>query len=409
MSVVRGWCPTAWRPMAAGDGLILRIRPPLARLTPVQARTVAAVAAAHGSGEIDLTNRAALQLRGLTEAGWPAALATLVEAGLVDPDPAREARVLLVAPDWQTEDDTHRIACALRDRRDALPPLPGKIGFAIDAGTAPVLTDSPADFRIERGAAGGLILRADGRQDGYALTPGGEVTALIALAQWFVASGGVAAGRMARHGAALPERLDGAASSHARDGDPQPGGTITDDIAPCWAPALAGAHAGSDGIADMHGMIAPRPARGTAIGLPFGRIEAATLADLAGRPGVTGIRVTPWRTMLVEGLDPASPGLPVSTPAERAVDACVGAPACPQATVETRALARRLAPHVAGRLHVSGCAKGCARAAPADVVATGRDGRFDLAFHARAGAPAAVAGLSPADLLARLESPPRAA
>ena len=33
MSVVRGWCPTAWRPMAAGDGLILRIRPPLKPVT----------------------------------------------------------------------------------------------------------------------------------------------------------------------------------------------------------------------------------------------------------------------------------------------------------------------------------------------------------------------------------------
>ena len=32
MSAVRGWCPTAWRPMAAGDGLLARVRPPLGRL-----------------------------------------------------------------------------------------------------------------------------------------------------------------------------------------------------------------------------------------------------------------------------------------------------------------------------------------------------------------------------------------
>ena len=372
MSVVRGWCPTAWRPMAAGDGLILRVRPRLARLTTTQARTIASVARTHGNGLIDLTNRAALQLRGMREADWPVALAALVAAGLVDPDPVREARALLVAPDWREGDDTHRIACALLDRLDALPPLPGKIGIAIDAGRAPVLTGSPADFRIERGATG-LILRADGRAGGYALARGEEATALIALAEWFVASGGVEAGRMARHVAPLPASPAGVAAPGEPETHP------------------------------------PRPACGTAIGLPFGRIDAATLADLAGRPGVTGIRVTPWRTVLVEGLDPAGPGLPAFAAADLAVDACVGAPACPQATVATRALALRLAPHVAGRLHVSGCAKGCARAAPADVVATGRDGRFDLAFDARAGDPATIAGLSPDALIALLESPFRVA
>ena len=56
------------------------------------------------------------------------------------------------------------------------------------------------------------------------------------------------------------------------------------------------------------------------------------------------------------------------------VDACVGAPACPQASVATRDLAARLAPLVTGRLHISGCAKGCARARAADWVLTGREG-----------------------------------
>jgi precorrin-3B synthase len=383
MSIVRGWCPTAWRPMAAGDGLILRVRPRLARLTAAQAETIAAVARAHGNGLIDLTNRAALQLRGMREADWPVALAALVAAGLVDPDPVREARALMVAPDWREGDDTHRIACALLDRLDALPPLPGKIGVAIDAGREAVLTDSPADFRIERGATGGLILRADGRAGGYALIPGEEAAALIALAAWFVASGGGEAGRMARHAAPLPDRLAGAASPWSYDSETSAG--EYDQTHP------------------------PRPSCGIAIGFPFGRIDAAMLADLAGRPGVAGLRVTPWRTVMVEGLDPAGPGLPAFTAADLAVDACVGAPACPQATVATRALALRLAPQVAGRLHVSGCAKGCARATPADVVATGRDGRFDLAFHARAGDPAAIAGLSPDDLIALFESPSRVA
>ena len=84
------------------------------------------------------------------------------------------------------------------------------------------------------------------------------------------------------------------------------------------------------------------------------------------------------------------------------VDACVGAPACPQASVETRDLATRLAPLVDGHLHVSGCAKGCARARAADWVLTGREGAFDLARHARAGAAPLHTGLTPERAVALL-------
>jgi precorrin-3B synthase len=48
---------------------------------------------------------------------------------------------------------------------------------------------------------------------------------------------------------------------------------------------------------------------------------------------------------------------------------------------------------------VSGCAKGCARARAAEVVVTGRDGRFDLAFDARAGAAPVHVARSPDALL----------
>ena len=68
--VVKGWCPDAYRPMAAGDGLLVRVRPRLARLTREQTLGLCAAAIAYGSGEIDVTQRANLQLRGVTDAGW---------------------------------------------------------------------------------------------------------------------------------------------------------------------------------------------------------------------------------------------------------------------------------------------------------------------------------------------------
>jgi len=369
MSLVRGWCPGALRPMESGDGFVVRVRPRLARLEAAQALGLCAAAAEYGAGLIDLTNRANLQLRGVPEGALTGLRDALAGLDLLDPDIASEQRRnILLAPDWAPGDDSHRLALALLDRLGALPDLPPKMGFAIDAGPAPVLSGDPADFRIERGAGGGLILRADGRAAGCALEPGAEIDRLIELAHWFVQSGGPAAGRMARHTASLPDLAQGTPAAAPR-------------------PALRPG---------------PHPL-GPARGLPFGQVAAGDLDRAIRASGAVALRLTPWRVLLLEGgqdgdwpglvADPAAPGL--------RIDACAGAPLCPQASVATRDLARRLAPHVSGRLHVSGCAKGCARPGPADVVLTGRAGRFDLAFGARAGDTPVATGLTPGQIIQR--------
>ena len=411
-AAIKGWCPDAWHPMMAGDGLLLRIRPRLGRMTAGQVLAMCEVALAHGNGQIDLTSRANLQLRGFDAGNWEAAIGQLVDLGLVDPDPVMETRrAVLVTPDWRTGDDTLRIAEALIARLDELPDLPGKMGFAIDAGDAPVLGEASADFRIERGQSGGLILRADGRETGAPVVADGAVDALITLAHWFIDTGGIAARRMARHNAELPNWATGSEAP-----------------APAGAPLLPGEHA-----------------LGPVYGLPFGRIDASALAAAMTATGAQAVRITPWRTILFEhGTEapplqgrgwggasrpgpapratgrawgeapPPAPPLKgrgdatdfITAPADPAVrvDACPGAPACPAATTETRDLALQLAPLVSGRLHVSGCAKGCAHSGPADVVLTGRDGLFDLGFAARAGDPPAQSGLTPAQILAHFES-----
>lgn len=372
--VVKGWCPDAWRPMMAGDGLLVRVRPPLARLTRVQVLGLCKASREHGNSQIDATTRANLQIRGVREESWRPLIDALLDLGLIDPDPTHETRAnILVAPDWRAGDDTHRIAEALRARLSELPDLPGKVGFAIDAGVTATLQDAPADFRIERAASGQLNLRADGRELGTPLLSGTEVDHLIALAHWFVDSGGAASGRMVRHDAPLPDWAIGGIPPAASAYRLQPGG---------------------------HPF-------GIALGLPFGRVAATALTRLVeAETAIEAIRLTPWHIAICETdarlaghPDPADFITDRSAPILR-VDACVGAPACPQASVETRDLARHLAPHVTGRLHVSGCAKGCARAAPADVTLTGRDGRYDLAFDARAGAPPSRAGLDAAQILA---------
>ncbi|WP_313534749.1 cobalamin biosynthesis protein CobG [Sphingomonas sp.] len=363
---VRGWCPDAWRPMQAGDGLLVRVKPRLARMTRAQLRGLCDAALVHGNGLIDLTSRGNLQIRGVTEAEWRPLVERLIVLGVVDRDPDIEMRRnLLVAPDWQAGDDTHRIASDLLEALPRLPALPSKMGFVIDAGPMPVLADAPGDFRIERDGQGHLILRADGRARGARVAMGDGAAALIRLAHWFVESGGIGSGRMRRHAAPLPD-------------------WAAERIAPA-APAKP---------------IAPgSTALGVALGVPLGQLDAALLADALGAEGA-GVRITPWRILLVEGSGPHAATL-IADPANPLLrtDACVGAPGCSQASVDTRTLARQLAPLVSGQLHVSGCVKGCARARVADVVVTGRDGRFDLAFDARAGAPPTHAGLTPDALL----------
>lgn len=364
MIMVKGWCPDAWHPMTAGDGLLVRVRPPLGRIEGSQLRGLCEAAMVCGNGLIDVTSRSNLQMRGVREASWKPLVERLVELGLTDADPVMEARrALLVAPDWRAGDDTVRIAEEWSGRLGELPALPAKVGFVIDAGALPVLTKESGDFRIERGEHGGLILRADGYATGVAVAPGREVDALVALAQWFVASGGREAGRMARHGAPLPGWAQG-------------------DIMPtrAAAPLEVGPHA-----------------LGFLYGAPFGQVDASTLARLATGP----VRLTPWRRLIAEGhVGGAIDGLlhAPDDPLLR-VDACPGQPYCPQATIATRALARRIAPHVSGQVHVSGCAKGCARATPADLCLTGREGRYDLAINARAGAPPLSVGLDEAAIV----------
>src|SRR5579863_10421450 len=120
---VKGWCPDAWRPMMSGDGLLVRVKPRLGRLTGVQVQGLCAAAIQHGSGLIDVTSRANLQIRGVSEANWPSLLQQLIALELVDADADMEKRRnILVAPDWQEVDDTRRIASELAARLGELPP-----------------------------------------------------------------------------------------------------------------------------------------------------------------------------------------------------------------------------------------------------------------------------------------------
>lgn len=363
---IKGWCPGALRPMMSGDGLIVRVRPPLGRLNPHQVSGIAALATSCGNGIVDLSNRANVQLRGVAAGRYEVLIDGLRALGVIDADVTVESRRnILVTPFRNAGDANESLAEELASALAATdaPDVSAKFGYAVDAGATPVLQAAPADIRLERGADGNLLVCAGAHRFGKPVTDGEAVSQMLTLARWSLGHG-TRMFRVLTGGTALPQ-----------------GFTV---------PRQAAAPSPKPGL---------YPA-GALVGMAFGQIDAATLDALAN---LGALRVTPWRMLLIEGADklPLHPGL-ICDPEDPLlrIAACVGAPGCAQAHAGTRAVARNLARYVpAGKtLHVAGCAKGCALPRAASVTLTATAAGFDLIRNATADADAEQTDLQPNDL-----------
>lgn len=367
---VKGYCPGALQPMRSGDGLVVRIRPFNGRLRRAQADAIATFAAAHGNGMIDLSSRGNIQIRGVTEESHGPLLDGLRRLGLVDDRVEVESRRnILVTPFWQTGGETEALAAALTEaiKAPGAPQTPYKFGYAVDSGRQPVLQEASADIRLERDAGGGLILVADGHEMGKPVTSESIVTEALALARWF-----------------LDHRTDETRMAPLlQAGAELPPGFIVPRQRQTYRPA--------PGYTPL----------GAMVGLAFGQLPIETLAALAKQGG---LRLTPWRMLLVESARrlPEVPGL-ITDPADPflRVIACTGAPRCAQGLVRTRALAKRIAPMMAADqfLHVSGCAKGCAHPRAAALTVTGTPEGLSLIREGRTTDQPAARGLSQEELL----------
>lgn len=365
---VKGWCPGALRPMMAGDGLVVRVRPYGGRLTRAQADGIATLAAAHGNGLLDISNRGNIQIRGVTEEKHGPLVDGLRLMGLIDATPAIESRRnISVTPFWQPGNETETLTAALTKSLAAqdAPDLPSKFGFAVDTGTTPVLSDDSGDIRFECDAGGGMILIADGMSTGMPVTAATVVERAMALAHWFLEK----RGGITRMKALIAEGIT-------------PDGHI---------------------VPRQTGRYAPQPGytpNGAMVGCAFGQMRVETLSTLAKHGS---LRFTPWRLILVESARelPEIDGL-ITDPADPLlrITACTGAPRCTQALAETRTLGRTLAPHLARgqTLHISGCSKGCAHPGVAPLTLTARKDGFALIKDGKAGDAPVTSGLSPAEL-----------
>lgn len=392
----KGWCPGALRPMETGDGLLVRVKPRLNRITAAHALALSDLSDTFGNGHLDLTQRANLQFRGVSKATLPPLLDALHHLDLLDETPEQEAtRNILVSPLTGVDPKSangqrlsHELETALTmDTRWQA--LPGKFFFAIDSGGAAPLGLTEAD----------ITLRADKTRDqtqwliGVSgeptlCTAAGEDTAIetaLKLADYFLQQ---------KSGRDYRRMRDLVAAQSARD-----------IFAACALQTQSTATKSTS-----------RPAIGLAtlangfafanIGVPFGRLKAVQLRALAqsvADSDTTMFHLTPWRTLISPGQtnDVLETLLAVAHDANLiiasddprlAIEACPGQPACACAQTETLRDAHALATHLQtegnsiepGLIHVSGCTKGCAYQKSARVTLAGVEGCYSLVINGKA-------------------------
>ena len=390
LSMRRGACPSLSAPMATGDGLLVRLRPASPGLKLGELAGIADGAELHGNGILEVTARGNLQIRGLTTETVPLLSAKIMEAGIdiaeglaveVPPlaglDPLEIANPLPLAA---------RLRAAIASYHPPLMLAP-KLSITVDGGGRLHLGGIPADIRLRAvtgGAKPAWLLSLAGTEDTAArialLDEQAVVPAVLDILEGLAAMGEGARARDIDAGA-LKKQL----------------GSIADaaDIVPLsFAPAPCGVHQiGADRVA-------------LGVGLAFGQIRAPDLKsfiEALDKLGATDIRLSPGHGMMVLGLSTEK----IASAQALAIDhglrvfpddprnhiaACAGIGACGSAGIDTRAVARMMVERAPSLLdgsltvHVSGCAKGCAKPGASPLTITAASLGYGLVVNGAASA-----------------------
>jgi precorrin-3B synthase len=375
--VKRGWCPDVLHPMPTGDGLLVRLYPPLGRLTAGQLKAIATAARSCGNGLLDISRRGNLQIRGVLSRLHPALVGQLAAAGLA----GRATRRTIVSPLAGIDPIDHVDAAALAEQVEAalrtVRGLPGKFAIAVDGGGLFPLVELDAEIYAVAVSSSSIavgLAAADGPRWCGTTPPSALPSAVVAMLTDFA------------------EAVGSGTSSAMRDAPADLRAKLADTarLAPPAVPTQRP-------MAPRSGPLQMPGGRATVVlALPFGRCDADQLTQIASwaeRLGGGEVRLSPWRGIVIPEvrrqdlsilialasgagliIEPADPRL--------AVFACPGQPDCANASVMTRRDAARLAAaasallQTGGQIHVSGCAKGCAHPGPAALTLVGENGAY---------------------------------
>ncbi|PVC84061.1 cobalamin biosynthesis protein CobG [Streptomyces sp. CS131] len=349
-------CPGMLRLHRAGDGALARVRVPGGVLSADRADALLTAAGRFGDGELHLTSRGNVQLRGL-DAECGGGLAELLTAAGLLPSAAHErARNIVASPlagldgsppvsGWLSELDG--LVCGSA----AAASLSGRFLFALDDGRGDV-DALGADVTLI--VAGDSCLLRIGASDEVFRVPSGEgPRAALLAAEAFL--------RAARDSGAwrVKDLPDGVRADLVRTVGAGAGPAVHRPRPRTATPPAPGAHASTSAIS---------------VDVPLGRLTSSQwrlLTETARRYG-NELRLTPWRGIVVPGpfahdeavealraLDAA--GL-ITAPDSpwTGVGACIGHPGCAKSLSDVRAEAGAAVGPV-GRLPVywSGCERRC--------------------------------------------------
>ncbi|WP_246074906.1 precorrin-3B synthase [Nonomuraea terrae] len=357
-------CPGALQVHEAADGALARVRVPGGAISAAQLRELAACAAQLGSGVIELTSRANVQVRGLRS---PEDFAARIAAAGLLPSPAHErVRNIVASPlggrgphgllDPQPlVDALDRALCA----RPRLADLPGRFLFAVDDGTGDVIGLN-ADITYVPGhglllAGAGTALPADARTAAGLMLAAAEAFLDERAQSWRLAEipDGAAriAARLGLDGSALVPRPSGESGSRRAGVVPQ-----------------------RDGRVALEAVV------------PLGRLSSAQAVAIAAQGAP--VRLAPWRSVILLDLAPeaaeraaealSAAGL-VTDPASPwiGVTACTGRPGCAKSRADVQEDARRWVAALDAPpptpVHWAGCERRCGlpRGDVVQMVATG--------------------------------------
>lgn len=385
----RGACPSLSVPMMTGDGLLVRLRPGKPGFALRELMAIADAAALCGNGILEVTARGNLQIRGLTAQTVPLLSQKIDDAGITIAQGLAIETPPLAGLDPTEIADAVSLAERLRVAVAAHQPsltLAPKLSVVVDGGGQLHLGAVTADIRLR-------AVRTNGQVFWLLALAGTETTArrIVALEE----------------AAVVPAVMDilknlAAIGNDARARD------IAGAVSTRWAAA-----AGPDPIAPM------TPAANAAgvhhlgeaccvlgIGLPFGQIRTQGLCALLEALDILGaseIRLASGHALMVLGIAPDRIGAAQALALchglrafprdpRNHIAACAGVGACASARIDTRAVAQMVVDTVPALLdgsltvHVSGCAKGCAKPSASALTITAAPTGYALVVNGPASA-----------------------
>lgn len=350
----RGACPSLSAPMQTGDGLLVRLSADDRLLSPHQLAGIAAAAQRHGNGMLEVTRRGNLQIRGLKEHSVQEFADEIIALNIAMPSGIPVEVGPLAGIDAQEIADPRPLQQAIRAGSAGLAKkLAPKVSVTVDGGgelhLGALLADvklTAIDSHLWRVAIGGNA--ASAREIGV-FSAEEAVENTVFILEELARNGRMARARDLDMGKAFPR-------SDSEAVQPRPVG----------------------GFALKDGGIA----QGFALG--FGQIDGELLGKFVQMLDREMVHLAPGGGLIVTGTRSEKTGLLSALGEELglvtrkddprlAVIACAGAPSCMSSWLATRALAADIAAHLPrGQLiHLSGCAKACARPSAASLTLTG--------------------------------------